>query len=164
MGKNIIIFSDGTGQKGGIRSNTNVYKLFNMVEDRTDRQIVCYDPGLGTDWKKVTGSLFGRGFSKNLLDCYRFIFEQFEASDRIFLFGFSRGAATVRSLSAFIHLFGILPRSRPDLIQQACSAEPAMPAIPINPRTRPGSWEKGMNRISSSENDHALLLLRCTMA
>jgi uncharacterized protein (DUF2235 family) len=119
MGKNIVIFSDGTGQKGGVGSNTNVYKLFNMVEDRTERQIVFYDPGLGTDWRKITGLIAGQGFSKNILDCYRFIFENFEADDQIYLFGFSRGAATVRSLSGFIHLFGILPISRPDLIKQA---------------------------------------------
>ena len=119
MKKNIVIFSDGTGQKGGVGSNTNVYKLFNMIEDRTDRQIAYYDPGLGTDWRKITGSIVGRGFSKNILECYTFLFENFEANDKIYLFGFSRGAATVRSLSAFIHLFGILPKSRPDLIKKA---------------------------------------------
>ncbi|TNF40820.1 MAG: DUF2235 domain-containing protein [Bacteroidetes bacterium] len=119
MGRNIVVFSDGTGQKGGVGSNTNVYKLFNMVEDRTSRQIAFYDPGLGTDWRKITGMISGRGFSKNILDCYRFIFENFEADDQIYLFGFSRGAATVRSLSGFIHLFGVLPKSRADLIPQA---------------------------------------------
>lgn len=119
MGKNIVIFSDGTGQKGGVGSNTNVYKLFNMIEDRTDRQIAYYDPGLGTDWRKITGMLNGRGISKNILDCYRFIFENYKADDQIYLFGFSRGAATVRSLSGFIHLFGILPNSRADLLEQA---------------------------------------------
>jgi uncharacterized protein (DUF2235 family) len=119
MGKNIVIFSDGTGQKGGIGSNTNVYKLFNMIEDRTGKQIAYYDPGIGTDWGKITSLIAGRGFSRNIIDCYRFIFENFEADDHIYLFGFSRGAATVRSLSAFIHLFGILPNSRADLIEQA---------------------------------------------
>jgi len=119
MGKNIVVFSDGTGQKGGIGSNTNVYKLFNMIENRTDDQIAFYDPGLGTDWRKISGAIGGRGFSKNILDCYKFIFENFKADDKIFLFGFSRGAATVRSLSYFIHLFGILPKSRPDLIKKA---------------------------------------------
>jgi uncharacterized protein (DUF2235 family) len=119
MGKNIVIFSDGTGQKGGVGSNTNVYKLFNMIEDRTDRQIAYYDSGLGTDWRKVTGMINGRGISKNILDCYRFIFENFKADDKIYLFGFSRGAATVRSLSGFIHLFGVLPISRADLLEQA---------------------------------------------
>lgn len=119
MKKNIVIFSDGTGQKGGIGSNTNVYKLFNMIEDRTQRQIAFYDPGLGTDWRKVTGAIAGSGISKNILDCYEFLFENFEAEDDIYLFGFSRGAATVRSLTGFLHLFGILPRSRKDLIHQA---------------------------------------------
>jgi uncharacterized protein (DUF2235 family) len=119
MGKNIIIFSDGTGQKGGVGSNTNVYKLFNMVEDRTRKQIAYYDPGLGTNWQRITGNIMGHGFSQNLLDCYRFIFENFEADDQIYLFGFSRGAATVRSLSGFIHLFGVLPISRPDIIKEA---------------------------------------------
>ena len=119
MGKNIVIFSDGTCQKGGVDSNSNVYKLFNMIEDRTEIQIAYYDPGLGKGFRKITGSLFGRGFSKNILECYRFIFENFEANDKIYLFGFSRGVAIVRSLSAFIHLFGILPKSRPDLTKQA---------------------------------------------
>jgi uncharacterized protein (DUF2235 family) len=119
MGKNIVVFSDGTGQKGGVGSNTNVYKLFNMITDRSPEQIAFYDPGLGTDWKKVTGNISGRGISKNILDCYRFIFENYESGDNLYLFGFSRGAATVRSLSAFIELFGILPKSRSDLIDQA---------------------------------------------
>jgi uncharacterized protein (DUF2235 family) len=121
MAKNIVIFSDGTGQKGGVGSNTNVYKLFNMIEDRTKRQIAFYDPGLGTDWRLISGKIFGSGFSKNISDCYRFLFENYEAGDKVYLFGFSRGAATVRSLSSFIHLFGILPKSRPELIKQAYS-------------------------------------------
>ena len=119
MGKNIVVFSDGTGQKGGVDNNTNIYKLFNMIEDRTNRQIVYYDPGLGTGMEGIAGLIGGRGFSRNMLDCYRFIFENFQADDSIYLFGFSRGAATVRSLSGFIHLFGILPASRADIIEEA---------------------------------------------
>ena len=118
MSKNIVIFSDGTGAEGGEGYNTNVYKLFNMVEDRTPRQVAFYDPGLGTDGRKILGMIGGRGFSKNVCQCYRYIFENFEAGDQLFLLGFSRGAATVRSLSSFIHYFGILPRSRPDLIKK----------------------------------------------
>ena len=119
MGKNIVVFSDGTGQKGGVHYNTNVYKLFNMIEDRTQNQIAYYDPGLGTGIEGIAGLIGGRGFSRNMLDCYKFIFENFQADDHIFLFGFSRGAATVRSLSGFIHLFGILPASRADIIDDA---------------------------------------------
>lgn len=119
MPKNIVVFSDGTGQEGGRRYNTNVYKLFNMSEDRTSGQIAFYDRGLGTGWRKITGNVGGMGISRNIKECYEFIFQNYTAGDRIYLFGFSRGAATVRSLSGFIHLFGILPKSRADLIEQA---------------------------------------------
>ena len=119
MAKNIVVLSDGTGQEGGEKNNTNIYKIFNLLEDRTKRQVVFYDPGLGTDWHKLTGNAFGTGISENILQCYRFIFDNYEAGDKIYLFGFSRGAATVRSLSGFIHHFGILPQSRPELIKKA---------------------------------------------
>ena len=119
MPKNIVVFSDGTGQEGGKGHNTNVYRLFNMIVDRSPEQIGFYDRGLGTGMRKITGNIAGMGISKNIQECYRFIFDNFEAKDRIYLFGFSRGAATVRSLSGFIHLFGILPKSRPELIKQA---------------------------------------------
>ncbi len=119
MSKNIVIFSDGTNQEGGKGKPTNVYKLFNMVEDRTPHQVVFYDRGLGTDWRRITGNAFGAGISKNILECYEFIFENYQAGDKIFLFGFSRGAFTVRSLSGFIHHFGILPKSRPELMKTA---------------------------------------------
>jgi uncharacterized protein (DUF2235 family) len=119
MPKNIVVLSDGTGQNGGKGHDTNIYKLFRMLEDRTENQVVFYDQGIGTDSQKVTGSVFGAGFDKNILQCYRFIFDHYESGDKIFLFGFSRGAATVRSLASFIHYFGILPASRPELIEQA---------------------------------------------
>jgi len=119
VSKNIVVFSDGTGQEGGTDHNTNVYKLFNLILDRSSRQVSFYDKGIGTGWRKATGNIAGRGFSKNVIQCYEFIFQNFEDKDEIFLFGFSRGAATVRSLAGFIHLFGILPRSRGDLIKQA---------------------------------------------
>ncbi len=119
MSKNIVILSDGTAQEGGEGHDTNVYKLFQMLENRARHQIVFYDRGLGTDWRVVTGNAAGMGISRNIREAYRFIFEHFEAGDRLFLFGFSRGAATVTSLSHFIHRFGILPKSRPELIRRA---------------------------------------------
>ena len=119
MSKNIVVLSDGTGQEGGKGRDTNVYKLFRMLEDRTERQIVFYDQGIGTDQHKVIGSVAGAGFTENILQCYHFIYENYNAGDRIFLLGFSRGAATVRSLANFIHYFGLLPKSRPELIQRA---------------------------------------------
>jgi len=119
MSKNIVVFSDGTGQEGGKGNNSNVYKLFNMVEDRSPQQIAFYDRGLGTGWRKITGNGAGMGISKNIKECYEFIFNNYETGDQIYLFGFSRGATTVRSLAGFIDLFGILPKSRPELIHKA---------------------------------------------
>ena len=120
MPKNILIFSDGTGQEGGRAYNTNIYKLFNMVEDRTPEQIAFYDRGVGTSkMRLISGMAGGRGFARNVRECYEFIFDNYQSGDKLFLFGFSRGAATVRSLAYFIHLFGILPHSRPELIPKA---------------------------------------------
>lgn len=119
MPKNIVILSDGTGQDGGKGRDSNVYKLYRILEDRTENQIVYYDQGVGTDWRKVSGNAFGVGFTANIVQCYRFIFENYNAGDKIFLLGFSRGAATVRSLSSFIHYFGVLPKARSALILQA---------------------------------------------
>lgn len=119
MGKNIVVFSDGTGQEGGKSLNTNVYRLFNIIEDRTPRQIAYYERGVGTDWRRLLGNAGGRGFSQKICKCYKFIFDNYQAGDKIFLFGFSRGAASVRSLSGLIHLVGILPQARPELIMPA---------------------------------------------
>jgi uncharacterized protein (DUF2235 family) len=121
MVKNIVVFSDGTGQEGGVGNDSNVYKLFKVVENRTQKQISFYDSGLGSGGRKILSLATGIGISKNIKECYRFIFENFEAGDKIYLFGFSRGAATVRSLAGFIHAFGILPKSRPELIKKAYS-------------------------------------------
>ena len=88
MPKNIVVLSDGTGQVGGKGHDSNVYKLFRMLEDRTDEQIVFYDQGLGTDNHLVAGNAFGMGFSTNLLQCYGFIFDNYKSGDKLFFFGF----------------------------------------------------------------------------
>ncbi len=119
MPKNIIIFSDGTGQEGGIGHHSNIYKLYKLVVNRHPQQIAYYSQGLGTGLHKVSGNISGMGISKNIINCYRFIFDHYQVGDKIYLFGFSRGAATMRSLANFIHHFGILPKARPELINQA---------------------------------------------
>lgn len=128
MPKNIVIFSDGTGQDGGVRPEqrmSNVYKLYRACrvgpESSIDpsQQVAFYDPGLGTDIgataltapvrfvQKLLASVIGRGITKNIADCYEFIINHYQPGDRIHLIGFSRGAYTVRCIANLIMLCGI---------------------------------------------------------
>lgn len=87
---------------------------------RSNRSTDCLlRPGLGTRWRKFSGNTFGLGISHNVRECYEFIFDNYQAGDGVYLFGFSRGAFTVRSLAGFIELFGILPKSKRELIKKA---------------------------------------------
>ena len=63
-----------------------------MVEKRTARQATFYDRGLGTGKLEILAATCGIGISNNILECYRFIYDNYNEGDRIFLFGFSRGA------------------------------------------------------------------------
>jgi len=146
MVKNIVVFSDGTGEQGGVRPDqvlTNVYKLYRASRISGDnvvdpaQQVAFYDPGLGTindsgvvrlslldRFKSFAGLAFGIGITDNIIDCYEFILQNYQPGDRIYLFGFSRGAYTVRSLAGVLRLCGIpkhdadgsrLPTSGPEL-------------------------------------------------
>ncbi|TAI60328.1 DUF2235 domain-containing protein [Bradyrhizobium sp. Leo170] len=133
MPKNIVVFSDGTGQDGGARPEqriSNIYKMYRISRDHADtgidpsHQVVFYDAGLGTDIgatalsapvrfvEKLLGSVTGAGIKRNIADCYEFIINQYEDGDRIFLFGFSRGAYTVRSLANLLMLCGVPTKTR----------------------------------------------------
>jgi len=117
--RNLVVCCDGTGNEvTGYLSN--VLKLFRIVE-KDDDQRVYYHPGVGTvgtesDWQRLKTNLrsywglaTGTGLDDNILDAYRWLVENYrDANDRIFLFGFSRGAYTVRALAGFIHLMGLL--------------------------------------------------------
>jgi uncharacterized protein (DUF2235 family) len=128
--RNLVVCCDGTNNRFG-KENTNVVKLFSVVLKRAGAQVVFYDPGVGTFSavaaltplaKRVTramGSAFGYGVSKNIADTYGFLIENFQPNDQIFLFGFSRGAYTVRALAALIHACGLLHRHNQNLIPYA---------------------------------------------
>lgn len=113
MAKNIVICSDGTGNRGGKTAGTNVWRLYNAVDLRANQreQVTHYDDGVGTEDNKyvkiVTGAL-GLGFSKNLKRAYKFLVRTYEQGDHIYMFGFSRGAYTVRALAAFVANCGII--------------------------------------------------------
>lgn len=113
--RNIIVCCDGTWntpeqKQGGIPVPTNVVKLFNCcLED--EEQIKYYHPGVGTEGgriKRALGGGLGAGLDKNIQSAYNWICRHYKSGDRIFLFGYSRGAYTVRSLGGFILRCGLL--------------------------------------------------------
>ena len=115
MPKNIVVCSDGTGNSGGKRRGTNVWRIFNTVDRyREDcKQITYYDDGVGTHnirLLRLFGGAFGWGLSRNIREAYEFLALNYEEGDKIFLFGFSRGAFTVRSLAGMICRCGLLER------------------------------------------------------
>jgi uncharacterized protein (DUF2235 family) len=120
MSKKIVVCCDGTGNEFGTRSS-NVIKLYKMLA-RTAEQVAYYHPGVGTMgarsaltqfgswWTRVIGLAFGYGISENIADAYQFLMRTYEPGDEVYLFGFSRGAYTARSLCGMLHAVGLLSR------------------------------------------------------
>src|SRR5690554_6154371 len=120
--KNIIICSDGTWQSPETDTSTHVLGLAEAIapEDAEgNKQVVFYDWGVGSDGDKFSGGITGRGIDKNIQDCYRFVVHNYEPGDAVYLFGFSRGAYTVRSLAGLIRNCGILRREHAERVGQA---------------------------------------------
>ena len=131
MPKNIVICADGTGNKFSGR-NTNVVRLYSALDLRDPtQQIAYYHGGLGTmgdpgalsqwskRWTRAKGLAFGYGLSRAIADIYTFLMDNYEPEDRLYLFGFSRGAYTVRALSGMLHLFGLIRRGDYNQIEYA---------------------------------------------
>jgi uncharacterized protein (DUF2235 family) len=117
--KRIILCCDGTWnsadqQDEGKPCPTNVFRLAYRVAKREAAipQVVFYDQGVGTgnSLDRITGGAFGKGLEDNIHDAYRFLMANYEAGDELFLFGFSRGAFTARSIGGMIRKCGILKR------------------------------------------------------
>lgn len=120
--KRIIICADGTwnirdqiDEKSGRRHPTNVTKVARAVLPQTNdgiSQVVYYHEGVGTGGPldKVTGGGFGHGMEENIRNLYRFIVYNYEEGDELYLFGFSRGAFTVRSLAGFMNKIGLIEK------------------------------------------------------
>ena len=154
MAKNVLIFCDGTGQVGGLHFDevrTNVYKMFRAMRCGPDstidpaHQVAFYDPGIGSsaDGGGLVGGVVRRiynlvaqatgfGITRNVVDCYAAAIRLWEPGDRIYLFGFSRGAYTARCVAEVLALCGI-PREtkngRPLALDQASVRKIARHAV-----------------------------------
>src|SRR5262245_59575983 len=130
MPKNIVVWCDGTSNEfDGDR--TNVVKLYQMLVHDPKAQATYYHPGLGTMeaagaltafsrwWTKLAGFAFGYGLKNDIRDIYVFLMNHYEPGDRVFLFGFSRGAYTVRAVAAVLHLYGLIRKGNEPLVPYA---------------------------------------------
>lgn len=126
--KRLVICCDGTWNKPDQEKNgrpvpTNVVKLAYRVakSDGAIPQIIYYHPGVGTGnfLDRIIGGVLGEGLEDNILDAYRFLVANYEIQDEIFLFGFSRGAFTARSIGGMIRKCGILRRGAVDRYHDA---------------------------------------------
>ncbi|HEX6266363.1 MAG TPA: DUF2235 domain-containing protein [Burkholderiales bacterium] len=116
--KRLVLCCDGTWNRAdqehdGAPCPTNVVKLAYRVAKRDPAgtpQIIFYEQGVGTGnaLDRFSGGAFGDGLEDNILDVYRFLVGNYEPGDEIFLFGFSRGAFTARSIVGMVRKCGIL--------------------------------------------------------
>jgi len=130
MARNLVVLCDGTGNEPKLTGETNVLRLFDMLP-RTSEQMVWYDPGVGTEGSpkavtavgrgltKLGGLAFGYGLKENVTYGYQFLIDNYEEGDRIFLFGFSRGAYTARAIAGMLYQIGLLRNGQENMIPYA---------------------------------------------
>jgi uncharacterized protein (DUF2235 family) len=126
-GRNLVICCDGTSNEFG-RKNTNIVRLIQCLHRDSAKQSIYYDPGVGTLpdpnrvtrfgkwWSKVIGLAFGHGLTVDVMEGYTYLMEQWKLGDKVFVFGFSRGAYTARVLAGMLHAFGLMPRGAHNLL------------------------------------------------
>lgn len=111
--KNIVLCADGTwntphGDSASV-TDTNVRKLYCALTN-DPAQLKYYDSGVGTDGTPLdhlSGGAMGEGLFQKVQDCYQFLSDVYDPGDKVFLFGFSRGAYTARSVAGMIAGFGV---------------------------------------------------------
>lgn len=130
MSRNLVICCDGTNNSFD-KAQTNVLRLTRSLVQDPQHQLVYYDPGVGTlpehqFWSRVGKRLsiiaqlaLGAGLDRNVEQAYTYLMQTWEPGDRVFLFGFSRGAYTVRVLASMLHNLGLLPRGAHNLVPYA---------------------------------------------
>lgn len=122
----IVLFSDGTGNSSAKLQKTNVWRLFQALDQQAPDQLAKYDDGVGTSSNKylaLLGGAFGWGLKRNVIDLYKFVCRNYHPGDNIYGFGFSRGAFTIRVLVGLIAREGLVTfRSEEELARHAAAA------------------------------------------
>jgi uncharacterized protein (DUF2235 family) len=118
--KRIALFLDGTWNT--VSDNTNIWRMRALCAEKSNdgaRQAIYYDQGVGTQFGEYfRGGMFGYGLDRNVQAAYRWLIETYSPGDDIFVFGFSRGAFTARSLTGLIARCGLLQPGAPLSLEQ----------------------------------------------
>ncbi len=130
MTKNIVVCCDGTANEFS-GANTNVIKLYATLVQNPTSQVTYYHPGLGTmepagalttfsrKITKLLGMALGYGLANDIRDAYIFLMNNYQDGDKVFLFGFSRGAYTVRAVASLLHMYGLIRSGNEPLVPYA---------------------------------------------
>ena len=128
--RKIVVCCDGTANEFA-KNRTNVIKLYSVLDHDPAKQVAYYHPGLGTmepagaltnfsrKVTKLLGQAVGYGLSNDIRDAYVFLMREFREGDQLFLFGFSRGAYTVRALASLLRMYGLIRSGNEPLVPYA---------------------------------------------
>ncbi|HZN69864.1 MAG TPA: DUF2235 domain-containing protein [Tepidisphaeraceae bacterium] len=119
--RRLVLLFDGTWNTRETRTNVQVFdELLAKVGPDGTEQKPCYIQGVGTSWdSRLTGGAFGRGLSQNIWQGYEWLCENHRQDDEVFVFGFSRGAYSARSLVGFVRKCGLLRECDPKMVRHA---------------------------------------------
>jgi uncharacterized protein (DUF2235 family) len=161
MSKNIVVCLDGTGNEVKARAVTNVFKVAQYVDLKDPAaQVLYYDPGVGTmpatgAWtfigQKVsllTGLALGHGMRQNIAEAYTYLMNTWQPGDKVFVFGFSRGAYTARALCGMLYRVGLLRPGSENLVPYAVKVYARNPGKDSD-LERPEGWDR-MDRFSEA--------------
>ncbi|TNU73373.1 DUF2235 domain-containing protein [Miniimonas arenae] len=149
-GRNLVLCLDGTTNEPE-KPWTNVVRLYSVLQ-RDDRQLIHYDPGVGTMGSRGAWTRLGRFFSKlgqmamghgikdNVEEAYGWLVDTYEPGDRIFVFGFSRGAYTARAVTGMLATVGLLRPSARNLVPYAVKLWAKTPPDEASPK-RKAYWD-----------------------
>jgi uncharacterized protein (DUF2235 family) len=145
MNRNIVVFSDGTGNSAANAFKTNVWRLYQALDLTGADQIAVFDDGVGTSAFKplrYLGLALGVGVKRNVIELYKFLCRNYVPGDRIYGFGFSRGAFTIRVLNGLINSQGLISfASEEELKRNAVAAYRAHRKVAFH---RPRPWGRAL--------------------
>ncbi|KAL6702529.1 hypothetical protein ACN47E_001568 [Coniothyrium glycines] len=137
-GRRLVLCFDGTGNAfHGDSSDTNVVKIYQMLDRDSPNQFHYYQPGIGTysegkisspntplrrflaRAQAVVDQAIGSSFADHVTSGYRFLMRYYSPGDSVYIFGFSRGAYTARFLAEMVHTVGLLSRGNEEMVRFA---------------------------------------------